>query len=91
MHAQDARDPQECADTGVGTAGLDLLVGGAGDAGFQEDALLGAVLAQPCDADAVADGAAFAGDPFVVVGQAGHASHALPKMIISQPGLPGII
>lgn len=91
MQAQHVRDAQQGADACVGRAGLDLLIGGAGDAGLEEDGLLGAVLPESADADAVADGAAFAGDPVVAVGQAGHASHALTKIIISQPGLPGII
>jgi hypothetical protein len=43
------------------------------------------------DADAVADGAALLEQPAVVIGQAGHVTNALPKMIISQPGLPGNI
>jgi hypothetical protein len=91
MQAQDVRDAQQCPDACIGGAGFDLLVGGAGDAGLEENAFLGAVLVEPVDADAVADGAAFAGDPVVAVGQAGHASNALTKIIISQPGLPGIV
>ena len=91
MHAQDAGDTQECRDPGVGRAGLDGLVGGAGDVRGKEDTLLGAVVVEPGDADAVADGAALLEEPLVVVGQAGHAVNAGPIMILSQPGKPGII
>lgn len=91
MHAQDVSNPQQAGDMGVGSAGLDLLVRGAGDVGGEEDALLGPVLAQSRDADAVTDGAALPGEPGVVIGQRWHARHRLTKIIISQPGQPGLL
>ena len=89
MHAEDPGDSMQGADARVGLACLDVLVGGARQAGREEDALLGHVLVETPDADAVADGAALLEQPAVVIGQAGHVTNALPKMIISQPGLPG--
>lgn len=89
MHAQGARDPYEGADAGVGGTGLDLLVGGSGDAGREENALLGAVLAEAGDSDAVADGSQVAAEP-VVIGRVGHLTHRLTKIIASQPGIPGL-
>lgn len=57
MDAESARDPYQGADAGVGRSSLDLLVRGAGDAGREENALLGAVPAEARDTNAVADGA----------------------------------
>ncbi len=91
MHAQDARDPYQGADTGVRRAGLDGLIRGPGHPGGEENALLGAVLPEAGDADAVADGSVFVTEPLVVVGQVRHPTHALPKIIASQPGKPGLI
>lgn len=91
MDAEDAGDPQERRDAGIDGAGLDVLVGLAAHAGRQEHAFLGAVLAKACDADAVADGAALPEEPFVVVGQGWHSTHAVPTMILSQPGVPCIL
>ena len=54
------------------------------------DALLGEVALEAGDAYAVAKGAAFGEEPAVVVGQVRHSTHAVPLMIFSQPGLPGI-
>lgn len=90
MQAQGARNPYQGADAGVGGAGLDLLVGGSGDAGREENALLGAVLAEAGDADAVADGSQVAAEPVVSVGRMGHLTHRLLKIIPSQPGIPGL-
>lgn len=56
MHPQCARDSYQRADAGVGRAGLDLLIGGAGYVGREEHALLGAVLSEAGDSNAVADG-----------------------------------
>jgi hypothetical protein len=90
MNPQDVSDPQQRGDAGVNIAGLDVLVGLAAYAGGEEDALLGAVLAVPFDADAVADGASAFDQPGVVIGQVGHPNDTLPLMIISQPGKPRI-
>ena len=90
MHAKYGGDPQQGGDAGVGSAGFDGLVGGATYAGCEEDGLLRAVVAHPADADAVADGASLTEEPLVVIGQRWHSTNAVPKMIISQPGLPGI-
>jgi hypothetical protein len=91
MYTKDASDPQQRADARIATAGFDLLVGGAGEVRREVDGLLGHVLAEPPDANAVADGAALTEQPGVVIGQAGHSTNALTKIIISQPCLPGII
>ena len=90
MHAQDPRDLHQCRDAGIAHAGLDLLVAGPCYAGREEDLLLCEVESYAADADAVADGAALYEEPVVVIGQV-HSVSVLPKMIISQPGLPGII
>lgn len=91
MHAEDARDLHKGADADVYSAGFDGLIRGSAEAGGEEDALLGAVLAEAGDADPVTEGPPFAGEPLVVIGQGRHSINALPMMIISQPGLPGII
>lgn len=91
MHPENAGDPQQRANPGIGLAGLDVLIGGAADAGREEHALLGHVLVQAGDADAVADGATLAGEPFVVIGQGRHSINVVPTMIISQPGKPGLL
>jgi hypothetical protein len=91
MYAQHPSNPQQRRNAGIRSAGFDVLVGRAADTGGQENALLGAVLAESFDADAVADGAAFLNEPGVVIGQAGHSTYALPKIIVSQPGKPGIM
>lgn len=73
MHTQDVSDPQQGRRTGVDRAGLDLLIRGAADPGGEEHALLGAVLAESFDADAVADRlSAFEEPGVLVVGQVGH-------------------
>lgn len=90
MHAQGARDPYQSANAGVGGPGLDLLVSGAGDAGCKEDAFLGAVLSEAGYPDAVTDGLEVAAEPVVGVGQVGHLTHRLMKIIVSQPGIPGL-
>lgn len=74
MHPEDVGDPQECGDAGVAVAVLDVLEGVAADAGGEEHAFLGAVLADPFDADAVADGASAFLQPGVVIGEVGHPS-----------------
>lgn len=91
MHTKNPSDPQQRCDTGIRGTGFDLLVCGSGEAGCQEDRLLGAIIAEASHSDAVADGAALAKQPGVVIGQVGHVTNALPKIIISQPGIPGII
>jgi hypothetical protein len=91
MHPQDVSDPQQCGNPGVNMTGLDVLVGLAGDAGGEEHVLLGAVLAVPFDADAVADGASAVEEPGIVVGQVWHSSDLRPLMIIGQPGKPRIL
>ena len=91
MHAQHASDAQQRRDLGVRLAGLDLLVHGAAHPRGQEHGLLGAVLADPLDADAVADGLAFSEQPGVVIGQVGHSLHTGAIMITSQPGKPGFL
>jgi hypothetical protein len=90
MHTQHAGDPQQRANPRVSVAGLEILEGFAAHLGGEEHALLGAVLAQSLDADAVADGAALLQEPGVVIGQGWHSLNMAPTMIISQPGKPGI-
>jgi hypothetical protein len=91
MYAQDAGDPHQRRDVRIRPAGFDVLVGGAAHLGGQEHALLGAVLVQAGDADAVADGAALLQEPVVVIGQVWHATTLGPIMIASQPGSPGLL
>lgn len=91
MHPKNMGDLEEGRDVGVGGAGFDLLVGGAADAGGEENRLLGSVFVQACDSDAVADGAAFGVEPVVGVGEAGHSTNAWAIMILSQPGQPGLL
>lgn len=91
MYAQHACDPQQRRDPRIQRAGLDVLIGGAADAGSQEDALLGAVLSDAFDADAVADGFAFCEEPGIVIGQVGHSLNAGVINIVSQPGKAGIL
>ena len=91
MQAQYVSNLGQRGDAGIGYAGLDVLVGGAGDAGGEEHGLLGAVLPDAGDADAVADGPLLLLEPFVVVGQGWHSTHARLKIIISQPGEPGLL
>jgi len=90
MHTQNMSDLQQGGDAGVSRAGLDSLVRGPGDAGREEHGLLGAVLVEAFDANAVADGAALPQEPVVVIGQRRHSTNALTKIIISQPGSPGL-
>lgn len=91
MHTQNASDPQQGCDVGVRRAGFDGLICGPADSGGQEDAFLGAVLVYPRDADAVADGAALLKEPVVVIGQGWHARQAVPILVTSQPGEPGLL
>lgn len=91
MDAQNEGDLQQGRDARVRSAGLDGLVGRAAQAGREEDALLGVIAAEPRDPDAVADGASLTQEPLVVIGQGRHSTNAVPKMIISQPCLPGIV
>jgi hypothetical protein len=53
MHAQHVSDPQQGRHAGVEYAGLNSLIRGAADACGEEHRLLGAVLAEPFDADTV--------------------------------------
>ena len=85
MHTQHASDLQQGRDAGIGRACLDGLIRGPGDAGGEEHALLGAVLAEAPDANAVADGATLPQEPVVVIGQGRHSTNPMTKMIISQP------
>ena len=89
MHAQGARDPYQGSDASVGGTCLDLLIGGASDAGREENALLGAVLSEAGDSNAVTDGSEVAAEP-VVIGRVGHLTHRVLKIIPSQPGIPGL-
>lgn len=91
MDAEDARDAQQAPDASLSPAGLDLLVRRPGDAGRQVYRLLSAVLSYARDADPVTDGALLLEEPGVVIGQGRHSINGLPKMIISQPCLPGIL
>jgi hypothetical protein len=91
MHTQDMGNAQQGGDAGILGAGLDGLIGGAGHLCSEEHGFLGAVLSQARDTDAVADGAALCEEPVVVGGQAWHPTNAVPKMIISQPALSGIL
>src|SRR5690606_32995691 len=91
VHAQHARNAQQAPDASLRSPGLDLLIGGPGDARRKVHGLLGAVLSYADDADAVADGALLLQEPGVVIGQVRHSTNARPIMIISQPGLPGIM
>lgn len=88
MYPQYARDPQQRRNACIDGAGLDTLIRGAADAGGEEHALLGAVLADAFDADAVADGPALLEEPVVVIGQRGHSLHAGLILSASQPGKP---
>lgn len=88
MHAERAGDPQQRRDSRIHCAGLDVLEGLAAYLGGEEHGLLGAVLAESCDADAVADGAAFLVEPVVVIGQVRHSTNAVPMTIMGQPGIP---
>ena len=91
MYAQHAGDPQQRGHSRISPAGFHVLIHGPRDPGSQEYGLLGAVLADPCDADAVADGAALLEEPGVVIGQVWHATTLGPSMITSQPGKPGLL
>lgn len=90
MYAEDSRDLHQCRDAGIAHAGLDLLVAGPGYARREEDLFLCEVESHAADADAVADGAALCEEPVVVIRQV-HSASVLPKLIIRQPGLPGIM
>ncbi|WP_434096898.1 hypothetical protein [Streptomyces prasinus] len=91
VDTEDARDAQEAPDAGLRAAGFDVLVRGTGDPRREEHGLLCPVLPYACDADAVTDGALLLKEPVVVIGQGRHPTNALPKIIVSQPGLPGIL
>jgi hypothetical protein len=91
VYAQHAGDPQQRRNAGVRLAGLDVLVNGAAHPGGKEHRFLGSVLAEPRDADTVADGAALLEEPGVVIGQVGHQRNAGLIMIASQPGKPGFL
>lgn len=91
VYAEHVGDPEKGRDARVRRPGFHRLVCRAAYAGREEDGFLGAVVVQPADPDAVTDGASLAVEPLVVVGQGRHSVNAVPKMIISQPGLPGII
>jgi hypothetical protein len=90
MHAENMSDLQQRGNAGIGRAGLDGLIRGPGDAGGEEHALLGPVVVEAPDANAVADGAALAQEPVVVIGQGWHSTNPMTKIIISQPGQPGL-
>lgn len=91
MYPQYAGDPQQRRDPRVSLAGFHVLVHGSAQLCGEEHGLLGPVLADPLDADTVADGAALREEPGVVNGQVGHPRNAGAIMIISQPGEPGLL
>jgi len=91
MYAESAGDPQQRRYPRIHRAGLDVLIGLPPDLGGKEHGLLRAVLADACDADAVADSAALLQEPGVIIGQVRHSTNALPVTIMSQPGIPGIL
>lgn len=91
MYPQHTRDPQQRRNARIDGTGLDTLIRGAADTGGEEHALLGAVLADAFDADAVADGPALLEEPVVVIGQRGHSLHAGSIMMVSQPGKPCLL
>jgi hypothetical protein len=74
MYAQHAGDPQQRPNPRISPAGLHVLIHGAAQPGSQEHGLLGPVLVDARDADAVADGAALIEEPGVVIGQLWHAT-----------------
>lgn len=91
VDTQDVGDPQQCGYARVRPSGFDVLIGGAGHAGREVHRFLRHVLAEAGDADAVADGPALLKEPGVVIGQVRHSTNAGPKMIIGQPGKPGLL
>ena len=91
MDTQDVSDPKQRTDAGVRFAGLDVLIHGAAHVGREEHGLLRSVLADPYDADPVADGASLSREPLFVIGQVGHPTNARLKIITSQPGIPGFL
>ncbi len=72
MHTQHMSNPQQRRHTRIDTAGLHILIRLPAHAGGEEHGLLGAVLAEAFDADAVADGASAVEEPGVVIGQVWH-------------------
>lgn len=91
VHAEYVSDPQQGGDACVDGADLNVLVGLAAHACGEEYVVLGSVLAEAFDADAVADGASAFVQPGVVVGKLGHSSDTRCPMIVSQPGIPGFL
>lgn len=91
MDTEDASNPQQCRDPSVRLAGLNVLVGRAADSRGKEHGFLGAVLAYPRDPNAVTDSASLFQEPLIVIGQIGHSTNGLPKIIASQPGIPGFL
>ena len=85
MNTQNMSDLQQGGDAGIGRACLDGLIRGPGDAGGEEHGLLGPVLVEAPDANAVTDGATLPQEPVVVIGQGWHSTNPMTKMIISQP------
>jgi hypothetical protein len=83
------RDSKEMAELHL-LAGLHALEGRPVDARKVGEALLGHVLVQSPDADAVAGRPEGVGDPLLLVG-GWHALNRLPTMIISQQQICGII
>lgn len=90
MHTQDKRDPQQRGNARVRVAGLNVLKRLAAHPGGEEHILLGAVLPDPLDANAVTDTPSAFGQPGIVIREVGHPSDIQALMIISQPGMPGI-
>lgn len=72
MYAKNVSDPEQGRHAGVHLAGLNVLIGLPAHGGGEEHGLLGSVLADSFDADAVADRLSAFEEPGVVVGQAGH-------------------
>jgi hypothetical protein len=88
MDSQCVRYEQQVRQLHLGT-GLHALNGRPVDAALLGEGLLGEVLAQSPDADAVAGGPASVGDPLGLFGW--HGLNRLPTMIISQQQDCGII
>jgi len=72
MHTQDVSNPQQRRDARIDAAGLHVLIRLPAHPRGEEHMLLGAVLAEPFDADTVTDGLSALKEPGVVVRQSGH-------------------
>lgn len=88
MDAQSVSDKQDVAQLHL-PAGLHPLHRRPVDSGVDGKSLLGHVLVEPSDADAVTDGPAGFADPLGLL--VGHELNALPIMITCQQQFCGII